>query len=43
MADLFEHSDNVRRTVGRAMQWIADMQVAFQNELLGELFETQVA
>jgi hypothetical protein len=42
MAALFAHSDDVLRTVGRVQQWIADMQVAFQNELLGELFESQV-
>jgi hypothetical protein len=42
MAKLFAQTDYVCRTVARVQQWIADMQVAFQNELLGELFENKV-
>ncbi len=42
MAKLFKHSDNVLRAVARVQQWIADMQVELQNELLGELFANQV-
>jgi hypothetical protein len=42
MAILFEQTDNVCRAVARVQQWIADMQVELQNELLGELFSNKV-
>lgn len=42
IATLFEQSDSVIHAVARLQQWIADMQVELQNELLGELFNNKV-